>query len=100
MSAPGTTLRLMAGCQTSKPMGRFLAMPANMNQVLVVYYSRTGHTRQIAEAIAADCGADLEAIRDARSRRGLLGGLRSAREAWLERLGEIREIEKDPERYD
>ncbi|WP_372524859.1 flavodoxin family protein [Piscinibacter sp.] len=46
-------------------------------KALVVYFSRSGHTRQLAKEIAARCGADLEAIREARSREGVWGYCRS-----------------------
>ena len=52
-----------------------------MSRILVVDYSRTGNTHLVAKAIAHVCGADLERIREVRSRRGLWGYLRSAREA-------------------
>ena len=51
-----------------------------MNHVLVVYFSRTGHTRVLAEGIARALGADLEEIRDRTDRTGLLGWLRSGAE--------------------
>src|SRR5262245_20444151 len=47
------------------------------NKVLVTYYSRSGHTRRLAERIAQVLGADLEPIVDQRPRAGLLGYLRS-----------------------
>lgn len=50
-------------------------------RVLVVYYSRTGYTREVATTIANRLGADVEEIRDVRSRRGIFGYWRSAREA-------------------
>lgn len=49
-------------------------------KVLVVYFSRTGSTRKVAEAIAQAADADLEELRESRSRRGLLGWLRSGYE--------------------
>jgi flavodoxin len=52
-----------------------------MKRILVVYYSRTGHVRSVAEAIAGACAADLEAIREVRPRKGLFAWIRSAREA-------------------
>jgi flavodoxin len=53
-----------------------------MAKILIAYYSRTGHTRTIAVELAARCGADLQEIRDATTKRsGLLGYFRCAREA-------------------
>jgi flavodoxin len=53
-----------------------------MPKILIVFYSRTGTTRRIAEAIRARCNADIEEIRDARPRDGLFRGWwRSIREA-------------------
>lgn len=48
---------------------------------LIVYFSRSGYTRRIAEQIARAADADCEAIRERSSRKGLLGYWRSAREA-------------------
>jgi flavodoxin len=67
---------------------------------MVVYYSRTGHTRTIAEAIAAARSADMEEIVATGSRRGLLGWLRSAREAWLKKPAAINAAKRDPTAYD
>jgi flavodoxin len=71
-----------------------------MKKVLVSCYSRTGHTRRIAEAIAAACGAELEEIRDVKSRAGFFGYWRSGREAWREQLTDIQAVEKNPQEYD
>jgi flavodoxin len=71
-----------------------------MRKILVIYYSRTGHTRQVAKAISAACEADLEEIRDMRSRAGWLGYWRSGREAWRKEQTTIRAVEKRPEDYD
>jgi flavodoxin len=70
-----------------------------MNDKLVVYFSRTGHCRRIAEEIAVAAGADLDVIRETTVRSGLFGYLRSAREAFQERLADISPTGKDPRRY-
>lgn len=71
-----------------------------MNHVLVVYFSRTGHTRALAEGIARALGADLEEIRDRTDRTGLLGWLRSGMEASLGVSAEIDRPRHDPARYE
>lgn len=52
-----------------------------MPRILVVYFSRDGHTRAIAREIAKGCGGDTEAITERSDRAGLWGYLRSALEA-------------------
>jgi flavodoxin len=54
-----------------------------MGRIRVVYYSRDGHTRDIALEIAAACGAEVEEIGESVGRAGPLGYLRSALEALL-----------------
>ncbi len=71
-----------------------------MSKILIVYYSRTGHTRQIAEAIAAQLKADIEPIQDGRQRLGIRGYLRSLLEAMQSRLIRISAPAKDPAQYD
>jgi len=69
-------------------------------KTLIVYYSRTGHTKEIAEAIAADLGADIVRIEDDADRVGALGYLRSGLDALLGRSGSIRPTATDPADYD
>jgi flavodoxin len=69
-------------------------------RTLVVFYSRSGHTQQVAREIAARCGADLEPIHESRSRRGLWGYLRSSWEALIHAAPPISPSIKDPGRYD
>ncbi|GAB2874812.1 hypothetical protein GCM10027277_50050 [Pseudoduganella ginsengisoli] len=57
-----------------------------MHPCLVVYYSRSGVTEKIAQEIASRCGADMDAIREERSRAGPLGFLRSAYECVRRKL--------------
>jgi len=71
-----------------------------MPKILIVYYSRTGHTEQVARALAEKLGADIEKIRETRSRRGFFGYWRSGREALSGKLPEIGAVERDPAGYD
>jgi flavodoxin len=71
-----------------------------MSSVLVVYYSWTGHTRQIAEAVAADLGADLEAIREVKPRAGWVAYFRSAWEVLRGMPVPIEPVEKNTAMYD
>jgi flavodoxin len=71
-----------------------------MGSVLTVYFSRTGATRKIAEEIRARCGGELEPIEDVRSRAGILGYFRSAREALKKTASEIRPAKLQPGDFD
>jgi flavodoxin len=67
---------------------------------LVVFYSRTGRTREVAEGISKALRCDTEEIKEAGSRKGVLGFLRSGFEAYLKRLPSINEPGHDPSSYD
>jgi flavodoxin len=70
-------------------------------KILVVFYSRTGITRKVARAVGAQCRADIEEIRDARPRKGLLRGWwRSIREVGRGRETQILPTAKRAENYD
>jgi flavodoxin len=69
-------------------------------KTLVAFYSRTGHTKKVAEAIAKELGADLEEIIDKTNRSGLWGWLIAGRDAFLNRLTSIEKPKKDPAQYD
>ncbi len=49
-------------------------------RAIVVYCSRSGNTKTVAEEIARAIGADIEEIRDTAKRRGLIGYMRCGRE--------------------
>jgi flavodoxin len=70
-----------------------------MKDILVVYFSRSGYTQRIAEQIARNATADCEAIRESRSRRGLLGYWRSARQALRATAVDIEPDALDPRKY-
>jgi flavodoxin len=69
-------------------------------KTLLVYYSRTGTTRKVAEQIAAAVDAEIEEIVDMTSRKGPLGYLAAGRDASLKKITSIRAIEKKPSKYD
>ena len=69
-------------------------------KVLVVFFSRTGTTREVAQAIARASGADCEELRETRSRRGVLGWLRSGYEGTYRRSCEPLPLEHDVRAYD
>lgn len=69
-------------------------------KTLVVYFSRSGHTRQLATEIAARCAADLEAIREAKSREGFVGYWRSAWDAIRRATPPINPALHNPAGYD
>ena len=68
--------------------------------ILVVYYSRTGTTRKVAEYITKQLGADMEEIIDMKKRSGIWGFLIGGRDALRKKETEINEIKKDPSKYD
>jgi flavodoxin len=75
-------------------------MDAQAKKILVVYYSRTGVTKKIAEAIAAELKGEVEEIIDAKDRQGLTGWLSGGRDATMRNLTEINPPQKSPAAYD
>ena len=67
---------------------------------LIVYFSRTGRTRRVAEAIQAATGFDLEEIEEEGGRGGPLGWLKSGMESTRRMLPKIRPLAHDPSEYD
>lgn len=71
----------------------------NGKNVLVVYYSRTGTTKLIAEKIQALLGSEIEEIVDTKKRTGFLSFLRCGMDAMFKRLTVIKEPINDPQNY-
>ncbi|MFM0186475.1 NAD(P)H-dependent oxidoreductase [Paraburkholderia nemoris] len=69
-------------------------------KVLVVYFSRTGTTRLLAQAMAKMLAADLEEICDFSNRKGVGGYLRSLADIIMKRPVEIVPAGRDVTAYD
>lgn len=70
------------------------------SRILVVYYSRTGKTREVAEDIVKNLGCDSEQIVDTKKRGGPLGFLTAGRDSGRGSLTTIEVPKKDPSAYD
>jgi len=68
--------------------------------ILVVYYSRTGNTKRVAEDIANLLGADIERIIDKKNRNGFWGFLIAGKDALSKKITQIEKTEKNPANYD
>jgi len=69
-------------------------------KILVVYYSRDGHTQKVAQEIASQLQADLEEILDQKSRKGIIGWLYGGRDAMRKRETSIGKVTRNPADYD
>jgi flavodoxin len=69
-------------------------------KILVVYYSKTGNTKQVAEDIAKKLNADIEQIIDLKDRSGTAGYLEAKKDAIAGNLTKIDKIKKNPTDYD
>ena len=69
-------------------------------KALIVYYSRDGHTKEIAEKIAKNIECDIEEIRDNQSHQGKRGYVKGALESIIGKGSSIILPEKDTMNYD
>jgi flavodoxin len=69
-------------------------------KTLVIYYSLSGNTQKVAEAIANLLKADINRLEDRRSRNGPLGMLLTIYQVLFSRPGKIRFANIDPSEYD
>ncbi len=67
---------------------------------LVIFYSRIGTTKKLAESIVENLTCDVEEIFDTKNRMGLFGWLRAGRDAMRKKLTIIRETKLIPSDYD
>jgi flavodoxin len=68
-------------------------------KTLVVYYSKTGNTRRLAEEISKQLCCDIEEIHDKKNRSGTIGWFSGSRDAFRKFLTDI-EFNLDPSGYD
>lgn len=71
-----------------------------MSRILVAYYSWTGVTAKLARAIADGLAADLEEIREIKSRRMPLGAFRGVFEVLTKRRPALASQQKNAADYD
>ncbi|MCK9356264.1 MAG: NAD(P)H-dependent oxidoreductase [Dehalococcoidia bacterium] len=69
-------------------------------KTLVVYYSRSGNTRKLAEEIGAALKADVEELQDGKDRKGPVAFILAGREAMHKTLVELQPLAHDPAAYD
>ncbi len=69
-------------------------------KALVLYYSRTGTTRKVAEEIASALSADLEELKDHRKRSGPIGFIKSGFEARAHKTVALEPLSHDLSTYD
>ncbi|MFA5857030.1 MAG: flavodoxin domain-containing protein [Candidatus Pacearchaeota archaeon] len=69
-------------------------------KVLILYYSRTGNTKNIAQLLSKELKADIEEIIDEKSRLGTLGYLTASLSAILKSNTKINKLKKNPKNYD
>ena len=67
---------------------------------LVVFYSRTGTTKRIGEALAQLLECDSEELVDTKKRSGPLGFVSPGRDARAKKLTTLADIKHDPALYD
>jgi flavodoxin len=67
---------------------------------LVVFYSRTGNARFVAQTVAAQIGADTEEVVDLKKRAGATGFLSGGSDARRGKETEIAPTQKSPADYD
>jgi flavodoxin len=69
-------------------------------RTLIVFYSLTGTTRRVAEALAAELGAEVEEIRCRKYRPGFFGFWRAGYASWKSKIPEIEPPKHKPSDYD
>jgi hypothetical protein len=69
-------------------------------RALVVFYSLTGTTRRVAQALAAELGAEVEEIHCSKYRPGFFGFWQAGYASWRSRIPEIGPPAHDPGNYD
>lgn len=66
----------------------------------MVFYSRTGITRNVGLKLAELLNAEIEEIFDTANRNGLLGFLLAGKDATLKKQAKIKPLKKNPKNFD
>jgi len=69
-------------------------------KALLIFYSRTGTTKKVAQAISHLLKCDVEEVIDAKNRAGVIGYLKGGRDAMRRKPTKISKALKDPATYD
>lgn len=69
-------------------------------RILIVYYSRTGNTKNIAEKIKKTLNCDIEEIKEKVNRLGIWGYIQSGRESCVRETPKICDLRHDFSKYD
>jgi flavodoxin len=67
---------------------------------LVVFYSRTGTSKFVAEKVVSELSAETEEVVDLKNRRGWLGFIRAGYDATRGKETKIEKTQKSPKDYD
>ena len=71
-----------------------------MKNVLIVYYSRSGHTEKVVTKLAEILGADVEKLVDLKNRQGILGFIIGGKDASFKKLTYIDPVKYDAQDYE
>jgi len=69
-------------------------------KILVVYYSRTGNTARLAQAIATELNADIIELKETTKRSGIIGYMKAGFAAMTHKQANLLPINKKIEEYD
>lgn len=69
-------------------------------KMLVVFYSQTGSTREVAESISKSFNCDIEEIKEKEHRKGIFKNIIEIKDAILGNEVDICDCERDPSEYD
>lgn len=69
-------------------------------KILIVFYSRRGTTKRLAENLASRLGADLEELEDKENRQGFWALLKASRDALRKKKTIISPVKYSPTDYD
>ncbi len=71
-----------------------------MGKTLIVYYSRSGHTKKVAELLKEQLNCEVEEIIDLKKRKGLFGFISGGRDAMKRKHTLIEPVKNNPGEYE